>query len=281
MISKTAILAFIPLLLLFTSGCKNDRSPEPQPLKVVYIQSLGDLIYENDLLTSMGDNIFRYDDRHRLSAAIRSRVDTSYSWFGGEESIRIREYYLQYGFIWEGAAVQGIKIDSTFSQSSSNDVPHWPSYSTNIPLVSFFHTGDKLDSIICHAPSELNGISRIIFEYDNKNRIIRKTLHGLTSRPPFSFPIRYIQIHSSFEYDDYNNPYHLLYRQLGTLLPELIFDNFSPNNPLKHTTFYKEGSLELNYETNYSYTYNARRYPTQMVTDPGYSHERSRIFKYQ
>lgn len=281
MISKTAIPALIPLLLFFVSGCKNDKGLEPQLIKILYIQSLGDLIYENDLLTSMGNNIFRYDDRYRLNAIIKSRIDTSYSWFGEEKNIHIREYYFQYGFVWEGTTVQGIKIDSTFFQSSSNGIPRWPSYSTNIPLVSFFHTGNKLDSIVCHAPSELNGISKIFFEYDNKNRIIRKTSHGLTSRPPFSFPVKYIQIDSSFEYDDYNNPYHLLYTQLGTLLPELIFDNFSPSNPLKHTTFYKEGSLEHNYEINYSYTYNAQRYPTQIVTTVGSSAANTKMLRYE
>ncbi len=280
MIVKSVIPTLILVLLFFVSGCKKENTPEPQSMRISYIQPLGELEYEGSLLTFLGGSKLSYDHQQRLRTIIISQIDTVYKWFEGEKYLYTYGSYLQYGFAWEGSVVQGIKIDSTATQTSVNGTVISTTYSTNRPQVSFFHTGDRLDSITAFS-SMLHGHFKVIFEYDSQNRIIRKIASGHTSYPPYLGPVPYIQVDSSFEYDDYHNPYCLLHKQLGTLLPELILENFSPNNPIKYTTHYKDSSTERSYETHYSYTYNAQRYPTQIVTTVGSSPANTKILRYE
>ncbi len=277
---KSVIPALILVLLFFVSGCKKENTPEPQSVRISYIQPLGELEYEGDLLTLIGSSKLSYDHQQRLRTIVSSQVDTVDKWFEGEKYLYTYGSYLQYGFAWEGSVVQGIKIDSTATQTSVNGIIVSGTYSVNNPQVSFFHTGNRLDSIVAHS-SLLNGHHRVILEYDDKNRIIRRISSGKTFYPPYQVSVPYIQVDSSFEYDDYNNPYHLLHRQLGTLLPELILENVSPNNPIKYTTHYKDGTTERSYETHYSYTYNAQRYPTQIVTTVGSSPANTKMLRYE
>lgn len=269
MTAKSVLPIIALLLLYFVSGCKKDYTPKPQSVKVSYIEGFGELGYEGDLLTFIGGIKLFYDDQRRLTSAVTAWADTLYNWYDGTQSVTFRDYYKQYGFIWKGTTVHEIRIDSAFSHLTFDGEPFWHTYRANIPLASFFRSENRIDSIIVHQPSDINGFHRILFEYDQKQRIVKKTTYGIISPTPHLSRFRFLQIDSSFEYDNYHNPYHLLSQQLGTPLPELLTENFSPNNPTKYTTYYKEGTMELTYDVNCSYTYSAQRYPTQITTVAG------------
>lgn len=280
MLFKRIIPSVTLIFLFYASACKRNEDPAPLQVRIANIGTLGDFKYENNLLKSIGNYRLHYDHQQQLTAMIRHERDTLYTSLGVRSDTIIREEYIQYSFSWDSGNVYGIIIDSTFSSSSTNGYSTMASYSKNTPLLSFFYTGDKIDSILCHAPSEFNGLSKMAFEYDDNHNIFRKTTYGM-SPSVIPYQRRYYTEVSTLDYDQRNNPFHLLFKQLGTILPQLIHENFSPNNPVKQTTNYTDGPIKLDFEAKFSYMYNASGYPNQIVSNAETSSQRSKSIRYE
>lgn len=271
---KTKI-SYLCAVLLLVAGCRKEDSTPPAPSRnltaVSGVPGFGSFSYQDGLLTGAGGYQITYQDG-QIAGMRREWRDTGWVISVADSTSWISHSVTRYSFrLLEQGEVRACTLDSSFQESGSPGSPASVSLYSEPDASAYFYHGDRLDSVVYVMATPGSLIREIINAYDGKGNIRTQTVfmypHNLLPGQPL--PAHTNVSVTTFEYDHHPNPWNLLFRQTGVLLPGLELYNISQNNPVRSTSVVELGNQEIRVESTYHYVYDAEGYPVKATSSAG------------
>lgn len=282
--SKGVSVFAIIFILLQSCFFNDDITPDYLKIKISYISGIGHISYEKGLISSIGDEKLIYDKYGHLVASRIHEIDTSFN--ADSSSWYIYEALEKYSYIWENNLIVGIVADSILERSET-DTNYFNEYSlyTNLPVSVHYYSGIRLDSVGIFNPLNTESKKMIFFEYDEKGNIRRNSEY---LSPPSDPNDPYEYFNYSYErsvtefsgYDNKPNPFNIIFKQLGVIIPALATRNISINNPLASTTNRPFLDTWMQIDNSYEYIYNKDGLPIVIMRNKGESNELTTLIEY-
>ena len=265
----------ICICIVWLAGCQpSDKTMHPMDIKIKSVTGVGNIVYEGDLIRSIGKQQFIYNTNKELTGCRMQYRDTVSVVFLPEPAQSIvTETIERYSYLRQGAIVKAELIDSIYSARYINNEMQDRSLLINQPAYEYYHTGNRLDSSITSALS--NVPSRVMFEYDVAGNIKKEKTYQVPNYSTYpNVPI--IESVTVYEYDNNVNPFKALYDKYGVVIDfykekglqnywNKVHSNISANNPVRMETAIKIGENTLRINTQIKYEYNAKGLPIKIT----------------
>jgi|GEM_PF-6692659 len=268
--------------IIWLVSCRSGKETmSPLDIKIKSITGVGEIIYEGDLIKSIGRQQFIYNTNKELIACRMYYRGTDFIGFpSGDRQTIVTETVERYSYLRQGKLVKAELIDSVYSVTYYNDQIQNQRLLTNQPAYEYYHTGNRLDSIIKRSGFGSLSAGKVIFEYDAAGNIKREKTYENTDYPaaypgiPYYIPIT--ESITVYEYDNKINPFKILYDKYGVVIDfykgkglqnywNKVHSNISVNNPVRMEATIKIDEITLRANTQIKYEYNAKGLPVKIT----------------
>ena len=278
------LICILTITLLFIFSCKK-KDPSLvgySKIRITSISGIGDFVYKDDKLLSVGNEILIYDHQGKLIGNRLSKIDTMVRL----DSTIIKQSEIGL-YIWGNNKIKGRVLDTLLSsithinQNPSSLInPSW-SLTTNYLANKYFYTAERLDSISNFGYSNIQTSYNELFIYNNDGEIIKIKTKFPNSQGPFPYHPISRNYDTEIEYDTHPNPFNLIYQETGVILNNLKDFNFSIHNPVKRKVTISDNGTPLEIINYIYYEYNNSGLPVKIIFNRGNYGERTYIIKYQ
>jgi hypothetical protein len=265
---RTPLLLLIVLIVAVTGCQKHDgESPSPQSPTITYISTLGDITYLGAKLSTIGHYHLLYGDNQRLIGLRREDSVSTPSVNPADPDPLIAKTLVRYSFIWKDGKIAASNLDSMVSVETRGGKVMSEDCLTDSPYGVYFYSGNRLDSILFITYTNQDHPKKTIFEYGPDGNISKETN---TFFPQVSYPslpaLKPAKTIAAFKYDRHLNPWNLLVKQVGVILPTVLeAHNISKNNMIETDVEVIFPGDTANIRLSKTYTYNSAGYPMQEV----------------
>lgn len=256
--------------MFFAQACFNDDNvaPDYSKTEVSYISGLGQILYQDGLIKSIGREKMIYDENDLLIASRVYSLDSMYSY--DSSSITVYEHLEKYSYIWDNSLIMLILADSLLERVEHvGQLLYNYSLLTNIPVSEQFYTGERLDSIYFYYYIDFEKTNRILLEFDESGNVTKRTEYYTPDIGNPLIPYYPMSITEYTGYDKHPNPYNLIFVKCNTMLNKIVGYNFSANNPTGSILRIKDDDSWLQLEYSFDYIYNSDGLPVTIIKDKG------------
>lgn len=218
-------------------------------------------------MSTIGRYHLLYDDNLRLSGLRMEDSVSNPSVDPANPDPLIVKRLIRYSFIWKDGKIAASNLDSMLTVETRGGKVVSEDGLADSPYGIYFYSGQRLDSILFITYTGQDHPKKTIFEYGHDGNISKETdiFYPQVSYPSLPGP-KPAKTIATFKYDHHPNPWNLLVKQAGVILPGVLEGhNMSKNNVTETDLEVIYPGDTVNIRISKTYTYNSAGYPVEEI----------------